>query len=85
MIIECNVWCVDEIKQNIDLGLPEGDRWMPIAIDFSKIVAIKLCGENEFIGDDKPVVYVGCDQNFTLDIPYSKALELWLNAISKCD
>ncbi|HEY3385374.1 MAG TPA: hypothetical protein VGK46_02625 [Saprospiraceae bacterium] len=83
MIIECNVWCVDTPKEQINLGLPEGDRWMPIAIDFSKVVAIKLCGENDFIGDQAPVVYVGYDQDFILDIPYMEALKLWKEAIGK--
>lgn len=76
-VVTCNVWCVSNTKQEIDLGLPEGDKWMPIAIDFSKIVAIKLAGENEFIGGDKPVVYMANGENFTIDIPYLQAVNKW--------
>lgn len=75
-IVMCNVWCVSNTKTEIDLGLPEGDKWMPIAVDFSKIVAIKLAGENEFLGGDKPVVYLPND-NFTIDIPYQQAIKMW--------
>jgi len=79
-IVTCNVWCVLNTKQEIELGLPEGDKWMPIAIDFSKIVAIKLAGDNEFIGDDKSVIYVSGGENFTTDIPYQQAINMWRGA-----
>lgn len=79
-IVRCNVWCVRSSKQEIDLGLPEGDSWMPIAIDFSQIIAIKLAGENDFIGNDKPVIYLSGSENFTIDIPFQKAVNMWRGA-----
>ena len=82
MIVECNVWCVGNSTTNIDLGLPEGDRWMPFVIDISKVDAIKLAGENDFIGPDKACVYLRGD-NFTLDIRFADAIELWKEAL-KC-
>lgn len=42
-IFECNVWCEDDEKEN--LGLPDGDCWMPIAFKLSEIESIKLAGE----------------------------------------
>lgn len=79
MIVECNVWCIDNPPEHIEMGLPEGDRWMPISIDFSIVVAIKLCGENEFIGDDKAVLYF--DGNYlTVDIKYTDAVKWWKEA-----
>jgi len=77
MIVECNVWCVGNTTQQIDLGLPEGDRWMPIAIDFSTVVAIKLAGENEFVGDDKSVLYFD-NNHLTVDIEFKDALKIWI-------
>lgn len=76
MIVECNVWCIDAPKELIEIGLPEGDRWMPIAIDFENIDAIKLAGENDFIGDDKSVVYFG-DNQLTIDITFKEAVRIW--------
>lgn len=76
MIVECNVWCVGNTKEQIELGLPEGDSWMPIAIDFSIVVAIKLSGENDFIGDDKATIYFQ-NNYLTVDISYKNALILW--------
>lgn len=78
-IIECNVWCVADDKAK-DLGLPEGDEWMPIAIDFSRITMIKLCGENDFIGNDKPTIYID-GQHLTIDIPYNLAVSIWRRSL----
>lgn len=77
MMVECNVWCVDNPKDQIDLGLPEGDRWMPVTIDFRKIDYIKLAGENEFIGDDKAVIVFASGNNITIDIKYTEAVKMW--------
>jgi hypothetical protein len=82
MIVECNVWCVGIPQEQIDLGLPEGDSWMPIAVDFSTISHIKLAGENEFLGPDKACVYIH-GLSFTLDIRFADAIELWKEAL-KC-
>lgn len=82
MIVECNVWCVGNSLTNIDLGLPEGDKWTAFAVDFSKVEAIKLASESDFLGDDKPVIYFHGD-NFTLDIPFEKAVKLWKEALNK--
>lgn len=78
-IIECNVWCVAS-DTAADLGLPEGDQWMPIAIDFRTISAIKLCGETEFLGTDKAVVYFN-GRDVTIDIPYKDAVLFWKEAL----
>lgn len=76
MIVECNVWCIENDQSLIDMGLPEGDRWMPAAVDFSMIRAIKLAGASDFLGDDKSTVYFGNDST-TIDIPYSEAVAIW--------
>ncbi len=76
MIVECNVWCINNSPEHVAMGLPEGDAWMPIAIDFSSVVAIKLCGENEFLGNDKAVLYF--DSNYvTVDFTYKEAVKIW--------
>lgn len=67
---------------HIDLGLPEGDRWMPFAVDFSQVEVIKLAGESDFLGDNKPVIYINGD-NYTLDIPFDQAVRLWKEAMNK--
>lgn len=79
MIVECNVWCTGNSKDLIEMGLPEGDSWLPLTIDFRKIIAIKLCGANEFLGDDKASVYFA-DQCVTIDITYKDAVKLWKDA-----
>jgi hypothetical protein len=75
MKIECNVWCVEN-PTNQDLGLPEGDIWLPCAIDLTKVVAIKLAGENEFIGKGKAVVYIN-GEHFTIDKSYKELVTQW--------
>lgn len=79
MIVECNVWCTGNAKDLIEMGLPEGDTRMPIAVDFRRIFAVKLCGPNDFLGDDKASVYFG-DHCITLDITYKEAVKLWKDA-----
>lgn len=76
MIILCNVWCNGNSNENISLGLPEGDSWMPFAVDFTKICSIKLAGENDFLGNDKATIYTN-NQHFTIDITFFDALKLW--------
>ncbi len=76
MIIECNVWCTGRNKYEIDLGLPEGDSWLPFAIDFSSIVAIKECGENDFLGKGKATVYFASEV-VTIDISFIDAIKKW--------
>ena len=70
-IVECNVWC-SESDENAKMGLPDGDVWMPIAIDFDKVISIKLAGPNDFIGDDRATIYLhGGSVNFIIDITYT--------------
>lgn len=83
MIIECKVWCVGNSRALVDMGLPEGDSWMPFAVDFCKVDIIKLAGESDFLGNDKACIYVSGD-NFTLDISFIEAIKLWKEAM-KCD
>lgn len=82
MIVECNVWCIGTNRALVDMGLPEGDSWMPFAVDFTKVEVIKLAGESDFLGDNKPVIYINGD-NYTLDIPFEEAVKLWKEALGK--
>jgi len=75
-IVECNVWCTAVDKQLIELGVAEGDSWMPIAVDFTRVVAIKLSGENDFLGDDKATLYFD-GRELIVDISYTEAIKLW--------
>lgn len=79
MIVECNVWCIDNTPEQIEIGLPEGDRWMPFAIDFNVVEAIKLAGENDFIGNDKATLYYNGNHT-TVDITFNEAIKLWRKA-----
>lgn len=75
MILECNVWC-SESDENRELGLPDGDCWMPIAIKLSEIVAIKLAGPNDFIGDGKATINFH-GSSFIIDVTYNEAVKIW--------
>jgi hypothetical protein len=74
-IIECNVWC-SESDEEARMGLPDGDCWMPISIDFDHVSAIKLAGPNDFIGDDKATIYLPT-ANVIVDLTYAEAIAIW--------
>jgi hypothetical protein len=78
-IIECNVWC-SESDKNRELGLPDGDCWMPIAIDFDVVATIKEAGPNDFLGHGKATVYVN-GSHFIIDIEYQEAVKIWKRTI----
>jgi hypothetical protein len=80
-VIECNVWC-SESDANADLGLPTGDCWMPYAIDLRCVSAIKLCGPNEFLGDDKATLYFH-GIHVTIDIAFVDAVKIWKEILKK--
>lgn len=75
-VLQCNVWCSENDKAK-DLGLPDGDCWMPIAIDLMKVEAIKLAGPNEFIGDDKATIHLQSGAHFIIDVIYQEAVNKW--------
>lgn len=75
MILETEVWCSADDKAR-DMGLPDGDIWMPIAIDFDKIDTIKEAGSNDFIGEGKATIYVG-GVHFIIKMDYKSAVEKW--------
>lgn len=80
-VVECNVWCVGDEKA-ASMGLPEGDSWMPFAVDFCTISSIKLAGETDFIGNDKATIYFH-GREVTIDIPYRQAVKLWREFLIK--
>jgi hypothetical protein len=75
MILECNVWC-SENDQAKDLGLPDGDCWLPISINVRDIMTIKLAGANDFLGEDKATIYIP-GATFIVDITYKDAVKIW--------
>jgi hypothetical protein len=75
MILETEVWC-SESDKNRDLGLPDGDCWMPISILFSSICAIKEAGSNDFIGDNMATIYLK-NEHFIINLKYTEAVKLW--------
>lgn len=75
MIFSCNVWC-SASDENRNLGLPDGDCWMPITIDFSRILAVKEAGANEFLGEGRATIYLP-NEHFIIDTMYANAVELW--------
>lgn len=78
MKIKCNVWCSETTEHQQELlGLPEGDIWAPFVFDLSKVTAIKLCGPNDFIGDDKTTIYF-YDIPYTIDMQYNDLVGLFL-------
>lgn len=70
------MWCSENDK-NRDLGLPDGDCWMPISIDLLKVEAIKLAGSNDFIGDDKATIHLQSGAHFIIDMKYEQAVKVW--------
>jgi hypothetical protein len=75
MIVECNVWCVSNTKELIELGLDEGDTWFPFTFRSEHVIAVKLAGENDFLGDDKACIYIGGD-HFTIDRTYKEVVKM---------
>lgn len=76
MIFETEVWCHTATEREREMGIPDGDQWLPIAIDWDKVLAVKLAGENDFYGADKASVYVS-DQHFIINCSYKRAIEEW--------
>ena len=75
MILQTEVWCSADDKAR-DLGLEDGDCWMPIAIDWRKVATIKLAGPNDFIGEDKATIYVD-GVHFIIKMKFTDAVEMW--------
>jgi hypothetical protein len=82
-IVETEVWCVANSEDHIRLGLPEGDSWMQMSIDFKSIIAIKLSGETEFLGNDKATIYFGYGASLTINITYQEAINIWQKVLSE--
>ena len=77
-IVICNIWC-DEHPDAKEMGLDPGNIWLPVAIDLRHIVAIKECGEGEFIGAGKASVFLTNSDCFTVDMPFKDLLEKWID------
>jgi hypothetical protein len=76
MILECNVWCSEDDKSR-ELGLPDGDVWMPISIRVEAIITVKLAGPNDFIGENKATIYISGHQYFIVDKTYDEVIKIW--------
>ncbi len=75
MILDCNVLCYQVDKLGIG---DEIDSWQSIAIDLSRVVAIKNNGEGtEFSGPNKAVLYVSPNDYFVTDLKYDNAVSIW--------
>lgn len=81
MILSCNVWC-SESDKNRELGLPDGDCWMPISINLKSVVAIKEAGPNDFIGDGKATIYLP-QEHFIIEITYQEAIRFWESELNR--
>jgi len=81
-IIETQVWCYGKTQEELDrekdlgLSLGEDDIWIPMAIDFSKIIAIKEALETEFLGHGKATIYF-FDERVTINMKFEEAVEIW--------
>lgn len=78
-VLECNVWCVADDKAE-SMGMNGGDSWMPFAVDLKTIYAVKLCGPNEFLGDDKATIHF-CGNHVTVDVTFTDMLRMWKEAL----
>lgn len=76
------MWCTAVAQADV-LGIDPGDQWMPVMIDFSKVMIIKLSGENDFLGNDKANLTFIDGTHITIDLPYTKAVEFWEYEIRK--
>lgn len=71
-ICETEVWC-SEREVNENLGIDSGDCWMPIAFNWQDVLTIKEAGSNEFIGEKKATIYIGCS-HFIIHMDYYEAV-----------
>lgn len=77
--IECKVWCVGNSAKEIEMGLPEGDSWMPYAFDMRAAESIKLAGANDFLGNDKATINFKSGMSVTIDKTFQEMVELFLS------
>lgn len=71
----CRVWCIEDPDRE-KMGLDSGDTWLPFAIDFASIIAIKECGANDFLGEGKATLYFA-NEIVTIDMQFDAAVEIW--------
>jgi hypothetical protein len=81
MILDCRVWCQDG-EDNENLGIQARNLWIPISIDLTTVVAVKLSGPGDFIGKDKAVLYMGGHEPITIDKTYKEVVQLWKDSVS---
>jgi len=79
MILSCNVWC-SESDENRNLGLPDGDCWMPISINLKSVVTVKEAGGNDFIGKGKATLFIN-GEHFIIDQTYNEVVKWWSDAL----
>ena len=85
-IIETQLWCVK--GENEQLNLPGKDVWLPATIDLLNVFMIKSTGESsvdneEFLGDNKTVIYTKTGDMMTINELYEKVNELFLRVKSE--
>lgn len=76
MIVNCNVLCFNEKQQELT-GKAE-DIWLPLAIDFKYIFAIKKNGNGLDENDGNAVLWHKSGDYFVIDMKFEKAKKLWL-------
>lgn len=81
MILHTEVWC-SESDKNRDMGLPDGDCWMPISIRLDMVIAIKEAGVNDFIGEGKATIYL-YNEHFIINLSQKEAIEKWQSALKQ--
>lgn len=74
MIVNCNVLCFNE-KQKELTGNAE-DIWLPLAIDFKYVFAIKQNGSGEH--DGNAVLWHKSGDYFVVDLEFEKARKIWM-------
>ena len=68
-----NIWCsADATKET--LGIDSGDCWMPICFDWRDVLAVKECGENEFLGEGRATIYIMGD-HLTIEMMFEEAAQ----------
>jgi len=82
-IIETQVWCYGKSQEEVDreqtLGITidaPDDVWLPFAVDFDKVIAIKQAAETEFLGPNRATVYIN-EERLTINLSFEEAVEIW--------
>ena len=82
MILHIKIACYK--KGNENLLEEDSDMWLPMAILWSSVIAIKNNGGGtDFMGENKAVFYLTNNDHYVADIEYDDAISRWEEFMNK--